>query len=88
MIQWPTTSDTHTAQINGIPGACTAYGGTFNWVPGGAALTGLSSVSSGIAWVALQAGGTSLFFFANGNQMTNANMSNGIVRGTITYITN
>jgi hypothetical protein len=88
MIQWPTTSDTHTAQINGIPAACTAYGGTFNWVPGGAALTGISSIGSGIAWVALQAGGTSLFFFGNSNQLTNANMSGGIVRGTITYITN
>jgi len=88
MIQWPSTSDTNFAQINGIPAACTAHSGTYNWVPGGAALTGLSSIGSGIAWVALQAGGTSLFFFGNGNQMTNANMSGGIVRGTITYITN
>lgn len=88
MIQWPTTSDTHTAQINGIPSACTAYNGTFNWVAGGAALTGLSSIGSGIAWVALQAGGTSLFFYGNANPMTNANMSGGVVRGTITYITN
>jgi hypothetical protein len=88
MIQWPTTSDTHTAQINGIPSACTAYSGTYSWVPGGAALTGISSISSGIAWVALQPGGTSLYFFGNANPLTNANMSNGIVRGTITYIAN
>jgi hypothetical protein len=88
MIQWPTTSDTHTAQVNGIPSACAAYGGTFNWVAGGSALTGVSSIGGGIAWIALQAGGTSLFFFGNANPLTNANMSNGIVRGTITYITN
>jgi hypothetical protein len=88
MIQWPTTSDTHTAQINGIPSACTAYSGTFNWVAGGSALTGVSSIGGGIAWATLQAGGTSLFFFGNANPLTNANMSNGIVRGTITYITN
>jgi hypothetical protein len=88
MIQWPTTSDTHTAQVNGIPSACTAYSGTYNWVAGGTALAGVGSISSGIAWVSLQAGGTSLFIFGNSNQLTNANMSNGIVRGTITYITN
>jgi hypothetical protein len=88
MIQWPATSDTHTAQVNGIPSACAAYSGAFNWVPGGAALTGVSSIGGGIAWVTLQAGGTSLFFFGNANPLTNANMSNGIVRGTITYITN
>jgi hypothetical protein len=29
-----------------------------------------------------------LFLFGNGNQMTNANMSGGIIRGTITYIIN
>ncbi|HWX83938.1 MAG TPA: hypothetical protein VNZ48_10115 [Xanthobacteraceae bacterium] len=88
IIQWPSTADTRPAQINGIPSACTAYSGTYPWVPGGAALTGISSIGSGIAWVALQAGGTSLFFFGNANQLTNANMSGGIVRGTITYITN
>jgi hypothetical protein len=88
MIQWPTTSDTHTAQINGIPSACAAYSGTYSWVAGGAALASVGSISSGIAWVSLQAGGTSLFIFGNSNQLTNANMSNGIVRGTITYITN
>jgi hypothetical protein len=88
MIQWPTTSDTHTAQINGIPAACTAYSGTLNWVAGGAALAGIGSIGGGIAWVTLQSGGTSLFIFGNANQLTNANMSGGIVRGTITYITN
>jgi hypothetical protein len=45
-------------------------------------------IRGGIALVSLQAGGTSLFIFGNSNQLTNANMSNGIVRGTITYITN
>jgi hypothetical protein len=88
VIQWPSTSDPNTAQINGIPAACTAHSGTYSWVSGGAALAGVGSISSGIAWVALQAGGTSLFFFGNANPLTNANMSNGTVRGTITYITN
>jgi hypothetical protein len=88
MIQWPSTSDTNTAQINGIPAACIAHSGTYSWVAGGAALTGISSIGSGVAWVALQTGGTSLFFFGNANPLTNANMSGGIVRGTITYITN
>jgi hypothetical protein len=88
MIQWPTTSDTHTAQINGIPAACTAYSGTFNWVAGGTISMEVGSVSSVLGRAAMQPGGTNLFFFGNGNQMTNANMSGGIVRGTITYITN
>jgi hypothetical protein len=88
MIQWPSTSDTNTAQVNGIPAACTAHSGTYSWVAGGAALTGLSSIGGGIAWVSLQAGGASLFFFGNANPLTNANMSGGIIRGTITYITN
>jgi hypothetical protein len=88
MIQWPTTSDTHTVQINGIPAACTAYSGTFNWVAGGTVSMEVGSVSSVLGRAAMQPGGTSLFMFGNGNQMTNANMSNGIVRGTITYITN
>lgn len=88
MIQWPTTSDTHTAQINGIPAACTAYSGTFNWVAGGTVSMEVGSISSVLGRAAMQPGGTSLFLFGNGNQMTNANMSGGIVRGTITYITN
>jgi hypothetical protein len=88
MIQWPSTTDTNPAQISGIPAACTAHSGTYSWVAGGAALTGISSIGGGIAWAALQTGGTSLFFFGNSNQLTNANMSGGIVRGTITYITN
>jgi hypothetical protein len=88
MIQWPTTSDTHTAQINGIPSACTAYSGTFNWVAGGTISLEVGSISSVLGRAALQPGGTSLFLFGNGNQMTNANMSGGIIRGTITYITN
>jgi hypothetical protein len=88
MIQWPTTSDTHTAQINGIPAACTAYSGTFNWVTGGTVSMEVGSVSSVLGRAAMQPGGTSLFLFGNGNQMTNANMSGGIVRGTITYMTN
>jgi hypothetical protein len=88
IIQWPSTTDANTAQINGIPAACTAHSGTYSWVPGGAVLTSLASVGSGIAWVALPAGGTSLFIFGNANPMTNANMSGGVVRGTITYITN
>jgi hypothetical protein len=88
MIQWPSTTDTNPAQISGIPAACTAHSGTYSWVAGGAALTGISSIGGGIAWAALQTGGTSLYFFGNSNQLTNANMSGGIVRGTITYITN
>jgi hypothetical protein len=88
MIQWPTTSDTHTAQVNGIPSACTAYSGTFNWVPGGTVSMEVGTVSSVLGRAALQPGGTSLFLFGNGNQMTNSNMSGGIIRGTITYITN
>jgi hypothetical protein len=88
MIQWSTTSDTHTAQINGVPAACTAYSGTFNWVAGGTVSMEVGSVSSVLGRAALQPGGASLFMFGNGNQMTNANMSGGIVRGTITYITN
>jgi hypothetical protein len=88
MIQWPTTSDTHTAQINGIPAACTAFSGSFNWVAGGAVSLEVASISTELGRAAMQPGGTSLFMFGNGNQMTNANMSNGIVRGTITYITN
>jgi hypothetical protein len=88
IIQWPTTSDTHTAQINGIPAACTAYSGTFNWVSGGTVSMEVGSISSVLGRAAMQPGGTSLFLFGNGNQMTNANMSGGIVRGTITYITN
>jgi hypothetical protein len=88
MIQWPTTSDTHIAQINGIPATCTAYSGTFNWVAGGTVSLEVGTISSELGRAAMQPGGTSLFLFGNGNQMTNANMSNGIVRGTITYITN
>ncbi len=88
LIQWPTTSDTHTAQINGIPSVCTAYSGTYNWVPGGTVSMEVGIISSTLGRAALQPGGTSLFLFGNGNQMTNANMSNGIVRGTIAYITN
>lgn len=88
MFQWPTTSDAHTAQINGIPSACTAYSGTYNWVPGGTVSMEVGSISSALGRAALQPGGTSLFLFGNGNQMTNANMSGGIIRGTITYITN
>jgi hypothetical protein len=48
----------------------------------------VGSISSVLGRVALQPGGTSLFLFGNGNQMTNTNMSGGIIRGTITYITN
>jgi hypothetical protein len=88
MIQWPTTSDTHTAQINGVPTTCAAYSGSFNWVAGGTISMEVGSISSVLGRAALQSGGTSLFLFGNGNQMTNANMSGGIVRGTITYITN
>src|SRR6202035_4918596 len=80
MIQWPTTSDTHTAQINGIPSACTAYSGTFNWVAGGTISLEVGSISSVLGRAALQPGGTSLFLFGNGNQMTNANMSGAIAR--------
>jgi hypothetical protein len=87
-IGWPATSDTHTAQINGIPSGCTAYSGTLNWVAGGAILVSSTAVSSSISWVTLQAGGQSLFIFGNGSQLTNANMSGGSIRGTITYITN
>ncbi len=88
LIQWPSTSDTHTAQVNGIPSACTAFSGTYNWIAAGAASVAIASLGTAIGLVALQPGGTSLFFFGNGNPLTNANMSNGIVRGTITYITN
>ena len=88
MVQWPTTSDAHTAQVNGVPTACAAYSGTFNWVAGGTISMEVGSISSVLGRAALQPGGTSLFLFGNGNQMTNANMSGGIVRGTITYITN
>jgi hypothetical protein len=87
-IGWPATSDTHTAQINGIPSGCTAFSGTLNWVAGGAILVSSTAVSSSISWVTLQAGGQSLFVFGNGSQLTNANMSGGSIRGTITYITN
>jgi hypothetical protein len=88
MIQWPTTSDTHIAQINGIPGSCTAYSGAYNWVAGGTVSMEVGTISTELGRAAMQPGGTSLFLFGNGNQMTNANMSNSIVRGTITYITN
>jgi hypothetical protein len=88
MIQWPTTSDTHIAQINGIPATCAAYSGSFNWVAGGTVSLEVATISTELGRAAMQPGGTSLFLFGNGNQMTNANMSNGIVRGTITYITN
>lgn len=87
-IGWPATSDTHTAQINGIPSGCAAYSGTLNWVAGGSVFVSSSGIGSSIGWVTLQAGGQSLFIFGNGGQLTNANMSNGSIRGTITYITN
>ena len=50
MIQWPTTSDPNTAQINGIPAACTAHSGTYNWVAGGA---GLASIFEHRQWYCL-----------------------------------
>jgi hypothetical protein len=87
-IGYPTTSDTHTAQINGIPATCAAYNGTISYVAGGAALGSIASVSSSIAWVSLQTNGQSLFIIGNGSILTNAQMSNGSIRGTITYITN
>ena len=87
-IGYPSTADTHTAQINGIPAACAAYNGAISYVAGGAALGSIASVSSSIAWVSLQTNGQSLFIFGNGSNLTNAQMSNGSIRGTITYITN
>ena len=85
-ITYPTTSDTSTAQVSGIPSVCAAKNGTLNYVAGGTGFGG--SGSTGAVYVALQKNGQSLFFFTSGNPQTNANMSGTTVRGTITYITN
>ena len=85
-ITYPTTANTNTAQISGIPAACTAKNGTLNWVAGAMALDGGAGI--GVVYAALQKNGQSIFFFNSGAQQTNANKSNVTVRGTITYITN
>ncbi len=85
-ITYPSTSDTSTAQVSGIPSICAAKNGTLNYVAGGTGFGG--SGSTGAVYVALQRNGQSLFFFTSGNPQTNANMSGSTVRGTITYITN
>jgi hypothetical protein len=85
-ITYPTTSNTRTAQVSGIPSVCAAKNGTLNYVAGGTGFGG--SGSTGGVYVALQKNGQSLFFFTSGNPQTNANMSGSTVRDTITYITN
>jgi hypothetical protein len=85
-ITYPTTTNTNTAQVSGIPAACAAKNGTLSWVAGAMALD--SGAGIGVVYAALQKNGQSIFFFNSGAQQTNANKSNVTVRGTITYITN